>query len=262
MLTGSAPHRAQAPTWGVGRAVTWTPLDEDARTDMRPSMPKECWPEARHLYWTQAAGPDGCGVLVDASSAWSVDVAAAQITAAEGGTTAMAAHPRPGSDGIASLAPDRVAAEVSADGGSLPGRTARRLLIDQAAQVMRVYENGAETRILPVSTGMLTSKTFTRAWQGTVGRDMGAVPVEGGMHVEQAWYLFPDVFGNILIHSVPYVQQGTLRVYDQPEALGVRPSSHGCIRISEEDARWLREWDPVGASIEITGPPGPVRHVR
>ncbi len=223
--------------------------DAHAPTALSPALPKECYPEGLYLYETETAGPDGCGIRVDRADPW---------------LAALARDPRaePERDVAASpVSSDRTAAETGGDSGEPAAGTRRRLLVDQAAQVMRVYENGDETRTLPVSTGMLTSKTFTRAWQGTVGQDMGAVSVEGGMHVEQAWYLFPDVFGNILIHSVPYVQQGSARVYDQLEALGVRPSSHGCIRISVEDAGWLRAWNPVGVPIEITGPPGPVRHV-
>jgi len=79
------------------------------------------------------------------------------------------------------------------------------------------------------------------------------------MYVEQAWHLFPDLFGNILIHSLPYVAQGELKVYDQPDALGVRPSWHGCIRLSPKDAQGLKAWDPVGVPIEITAWPGPVQ---
>lgn len=132
---------------------------------------------------------------------------------------------------------DAVVAEAGTGGVAAPAPTERRLLVDQVAQVMHAYGNGVETRTLPVSTGLPTSKTFTRAWKGTVGRDVGAVSVDGGMYVERAWHLFPDLFGNALIHSLPYVAQGELKVHDQPDALGVRSSSHGCVRLSPEDAQ-------------------------
>jgi lipoprotein-anchoring transpeptidase ErfK/SrfK len=41
-------------------------------------------------------------------------------------------------------------------------------------------------------------------------------------------------------------------MYDQLDALGMTPVSHGCIRISPDDAEWLKSWNPVGAPIEIT----------
>ncbi len=65
------------------------------------------------------------------------------------------------------------------------------------------------------------------------------------------WYLFPGARGSILIHSLPYTWVNGVKVYDQPEALGVEPRSHGCVRISTEDAQWLKRWNPVGVPIEI-----------
>ena len=244
--------------WGLPTRVA---AQGHAAVGASPTMLKECYPEGLYLYETEAPGSDGCGVRVDRRGAWQREPVTDGHAEPGGSSTALSSDPGSGREQEASGAPDWAAAETSADGGGLVGAAERRLLVDQAAQVMRVYEDGAETRTLPVSTGMLTSKTFTRAWRGTVGRDMGPALVDGGMRVQQAWHLFPDVFGNILIHSVPYVQQGAVRLYDQPEALGVRPSSHGCIRVSEEDAEWLRAWGPVGVPIEITGPPGPVQHV-
>jgi lipoprotein-anchoring transpeptidase ErfK/SrfK len=32
----------------------------------------------------------------------------------------------------------------------------------------------------------------------------------------------------------------------------VTPVSHGCIRISPDDAEWLKSWNPVGVPIQIT----------
>jgi lipoprotein-anchoring transpeptidase ErfK/SrfK len=117
---------------------------------------------------------------------------------------------------------------------------------------MYVYENWGLVRAIRVSTGMHTSRTLTRAWIGTVGRDTGAGAVDGDLLADYRWHLFRDLYGNILIHSTPYTLTQGLRQYDQPAAIGVKPSSHGCIRISPEDARWLQEWDPVGAAIVIT----------
>ncbi len=117
---------------------------------------------------------------------------------------------------------------------------------------MYIYEHWGLVRVIRVSTGMRTSNTLTRAWIGAVGPDRGAGEVDGGLLADYKWFLFRDLYGNILIHSTPYTMTQGLKSYDQPAALGVRPSSHGCVRISPEDARWLREWDPVGAAIVIT----------
>lgn len=141
------------------------------------------------------------------------------------------------------------------------GPAPRLLRIDQSRQMMYVYEGGVRVRAIPVSTGQPTTNTLTHSWRGTVGRDLGAIRVLGGMYVDYAWFLYPDLYGNILIHSVPYVREGGAKVYDQADALGLRLSSHGCIRISPRDAAWLKEWDPAGAQIQISAWPGPIRVV-
>jgi hypothetical protein len=33
------------------------------------------------------------------------------------------------------------------------------------------------------------------------------------------------------------------------------------VRISPEDAQWLKTWDPVGVPIEISAWPGPIEQV-
>lgn len=137
----------------------------------------------------------------------------------------------------------------------------RSLLVDQAAQRMYVYESGVLVRELPVSTGRPTSVTLTRAWSGVVGENLGSGGVDGGMYADFKWFLFQDLYGSILIHSVPYTRQGDDKVYDQLDALGIRPASRGCVRISPDDAQWLKVWNPVGVPIEISAWPGPVEQV-
>jgi len=138
----------------------------------------------------------------------------------------------------------------------------RFLLVHQDQQVMHVYEDGLEIRAIPVSTGRPVQNGFTPAWRGDVGRYWGSGPfLDTNLYSDYMWYLFPGARGSILIHSVPYTWDGDLKVYDRPDALGVEPASHGCVRISPEDAQWLQSWNPVGVPIEITpwsgeiGPP-------
>jgi hypothetical protein len=54
---------------------------------------------------------------------------------------------------------------------------------------------------------------------------------------------------------------GGRKVCDQPDALGVRPSLHGRIRLSPKEAQWLEAWDPVGVPIQITAWPGLVQGI-
>ncbi len=138
----------------------------------------------------------------------------------------------------------------------------RFLLVDQDEQMMHVYQDGVKIRTIPVSTGMPVANAFTPAWRGDVGRYWGGGPfLNTDLWSDHMWYLFPGARGSILIHSVPYTRDGETKIYDRPDALGVEPVSHGCVRISPEDAQWLEIWDPVGVPIEITpwsgeiGPP-------
>lgn len=58
--------------------------------------------------------------------------------------------------------------------------------------------------------------------------------------------------GNIYIHGAPYTLSDGAKAYAGLESLGVRPSSHGCIRLHPADAEWLTAWDPRGVPILIT----------
>jgi lipoprotein-anchoring transpeptidase ErfK/SrfK len=129
----------------------------------------------------------------------------------------------------------------------------RRLVVDQDLQEMQVYEGDQLVRTIPVSTGAPYENSFTPSWSGVVGPFWGKAQFRGtDLWADYIWFLFPGAKGSILIHSVPYANNGEEKVYDRPEALGVEPASKGCVRISPEDAEWLAGWDPVGVPIEIT----------
>lgn len=128
---------------------------------------------------------------------------------------------------------------------------ARYIYVDQMAQRMYIFENGVLTRTMLVSTGLPESGKVTPAWEGRVGWFVGTF-FSFGTYADEAWFLFEDGF---LIHSLPYLydQQGN-KVYQEADAQGTRPSSHGCIRLFPEDAKWLSEWNPSGVLITISDP--------
>ena len=127
--------------------------------------------------------------------------------------------------------------------------TSRALFVDQDAQVMHVYENGVEVKALPCSTGTGQPGEVTPAWTGRVGRYVGTF-YAFDTYADHAWFLFRSA-GNILIHSAPYVWKDGRKVYQDLDALGLRPASHGCIRLRPEDAEWLTRWNPQGVPIAI-----------
>jgi lipoprotein-anchoring transpeptidase ErfK/SrfK len=129
----------------------------------------------------------------------------------------------------------------------------KALLVDQAAQQLHVYTAGLEIRVMPISTG--ERPYYTPPFQGYVGFYAGKIYGYGSW-ADDAWYLF-EARGNIYFHSAPYTLNGDEKIYEGLEQLGVRPSSHGCIRLHPDDARWLTGWDPVGALVVITPLPRP-----
>ncbi len=115
---------------------------------------------------------------------------------------------------------------------------------------MYVYENGEEIRSIPVSTGLPDQvETKTPGWEGEVGRYVGTF-FAFDVWADDAWYLFEN-YGSMLIHGAPYIKQDGKKVYQELDALGVRPASHGCIRLPPEDSEWFTAWEPRGAFMII-----------
>lgn len=127
----------------------------------------------------------------------------------------------------------------------------RYLYVDQEAQYLYVFENGVLVRDIPCSTGLPYSNTYTPAWSGVVGDYWGTFFAYDA-YADEAWYLFKSD-GSILIHSLPYTltAENVEKEYQDADALGMRPASHGCIRIAPEDAAWLTAWNPSGVPITI-----------
>lgn len=128
----------------------------------------------------------------------------------------------------------------------------RLVVIDQQWQMMYVYEHGEMIRAIPCSTGKPGEETYTPAWEGEVGKYIGTF-FSYGTHQDEGWYLF-EHYGSMLIHGNPYILEDGKKVYQELEALGNRPASHGCIRLPPQEALWFSEWKPRGAHVIISPP--------
>lgn len=63
------------------------------------------------------------------------------------------------------------------------------------------------------------------------------------------WVSWRD-HGVYLFHTVPIDQNGNY-IESEAESLGVRASSHGCIRLSVPDAKWIYDTVPVGMRVVV-----------
>ncbi len=127
------------------------------------------------------------------------------------------------------------------------------IYIDQDTQYMYIFNYGELFRAIPCSAGLPDPDKYTPAWSGKVGQYLGTF-FAFDVYADEAWYLYKSA-GSILIHSLPYTydEEGN-KVYQDRDALGVRPSSHGCIRLAPEDAEWLTAWNPVGIACTVSDP--------
>ncbi|MCT8157032.1 L,D-transpeptidase [Bifidobacterium polysaccharolyticum] len=56
--------------------------------------------------------------------------------------------------------------------------------------------------------------------------------------------------GVFLFHSVPTDSSGDY-IKEEADMLGVRPNSHGCIRLTVPDARWIMQSVPIGTPVLV-----------
>jgi lipoprotein-anchoring transpeptidase ErfK/SrfK len=157
--------------------------------------------------------------------------------------TAAPALPKPAS---AMLSP--YLSQVVAKYGMDPSR--RFIVVDPNTQRMTIWEPGKATRELPISTGDEDQGYRTPAWYGLVGKYWGTFHAFG-TYADEGWYLYDDPTGSILIHSAPYELVDGKKVYEDLDALGNYPASHGCIRLTPDDARWFSGWKPQGVPLVI-----------
>lgn len=128
--------------------------------------------------------------------------------------------------------------------------TRRFVVIDPNTQRMTIWDPGRAPRALLISTGDEDQGYRTPAWYGLVGNYWGTFHAFG-VYADDGWYLYDDPTGSILIHSAPYTLVEGRKVYQGLDALGNYPASHGCIRLSPEDARWFTAWRPQGVPLVV-----------
>jgi lipoprotein-anchoring transpeptidase ErfK/SrfK len=176
----------------------------------------------------------------------SVEPAIVAFTATPVPTAVATARPAPPKPPSAALSP--YLAQVVAQYGMDPSR--RFIVVDPNTQRMTIWEPGKAARDLPISTGDEDQGYRTPAWYGLVGKYWGTFHAFG-TYADEGWYLYDDPTGSILIHSAPYELVDGKKIYVDLDALGNYPASHGCIRLTPDDARWFTTWQPQGVPLVI-----------
>jgi lipoprotein-anchoring transpeptidase ErfK/SrfK len=120
---------------------------------------------------------------------------------------------------------------------------------DQAAHVMRVYNNGNLIRTFPISTGRSQYPTMdgihiALAKSQTVEMNSATVGIPKGS---------PGYYDEIVYWDVR-ISNGGEFVHAAPWSVGSQGSSnvsHGCVNLSTADATWFYNWSYVGDIVDV-----------
>ncbi|MBX6378833.1 MAG: L,D-transpeptidase, partial [Clostridia bacterium] len=134
----------------------------------------------------------------------------------------------------------RPAAPPPPDGGEW------RIEVDVSQQRVRVYRGTELVRDMLASTGVPEKPTPLGSFriQNRGEWFYSRKYRQGGFY----WVSFLN-WGEYLFHSVPTDADRQI-IAEEAARLG-QPASHGCVRLSLEDARWLYEVIPAGTPVEI-----------
>jgi len=136
----------------------------------------------------------------------------------------------------------------SGTGPAVPADARKRYYVDVslAEQLVRVYLDGEEVRVMVCSAGTPESPTPTGRFelQNRGEFFFSEKYQEGGK-----WWVSFQGWGVYLFHSVPTDRYGAV-LPDEAAKLG-HPASHGCIRLSMDDARWFYNTVPEKTPVDI-----------
>ncbi|MGE5654570.1 MAG: L,D-transpeptidase [Bacillota bacterium] len=118
--------------------------------------------------------------------------------------------------------------------------------VDQKRQLVSVYEGDRALRIMLASTGITSSPTPNGIYRvHERGEWFYSDEFEQGAY----YWVGLDQWGEYLFHSVPFTREREL-IEEEASLLG-QPASHGCIRLSLEDAKWVYDHIPTGSRVVI-----------
>ncbi len=130
--------------------------------------------------------------------------------------------------------------DVSVPPGMKISQVEKQLICSLEDQRLYCFENGSIVNNLRCSTGVGGTPT------GNFRIYSHRRYVYGATYVCEYWMDWKPNYG---IHSWPRYRDG---YRDYEESLGVRPRSHGCIRLHPLEAYWPYNWAPNGTPLLVT----------
>lgn len=121
------------------------------------------------------------------------------------------------------------------------------LKVETTTQRVHIVQNGQVIYTMKASTGMDDS-TPKGVFQMESDRGDSFYNPDEKMGANY-WSSFKD-HGVYMFHSVPTDINGNY-IKSEAELLGEKPASHGCVRLSIADAKWIKENIPTGTMVEI-----------
>ncbi|MDF2883663.1 MAG: L,D-transpeptidase [Clostridiaceae bacterium] len=131
--------------------------------------------------------------------------------------------------------------------GELSKNTQYEIDVNLTKQSMVVKKDDMEIKSIKCSTGTIgNSDTETPLGQFFI-QSKGEYFFSKKYDEGARYYI--KFFANYLIHSIPIDEKGNI-IEEERNKLGF-PASHGCIRVSMEDAKWIYDKVPKGSAILI-----------
>lgn len=131
--------------------------------------------------------------------------------------------------------------------GTIYKKTKYELDVNLKSQSMTVLNDNKKIKDISCSTGIIGNQD-TETPLGIFYMQSKGEYFFSSKYKEGARY-YIKFFSNYLIHSIPVDEKGNI-IEDEKKKLGF-PASHGCIRISIQDAEWIYKNIPEGSAISI-----------
>lgn len=127
----------------------------------------------------------------------------------------------------------------------VPLKASYNVKVDISDQKVYIYKNDTEMRVMTCSTGVKGHETPEGTFKINGRGDwfFSEEFQQGGKY----WVGF--IGGTYLFHSVPADRKQRI-IEEEASKLGT-PASHGCVRLSEEDAKWFKDTIPDGSKVII-----------